>query len=62
MSISIIIPFYNHWEMTHQGLAELYKYVSDPVEIVLVNDCSTEPDCKSGIAWWQKNVQRHSIK
>jgi len=62
MSISIIIPFYNHWEMTHQRLAELYKYVSDPVEIVLVNDCSTEPDCKSGIAWWQKNVQRHSIK
>jgi GT2 family glycosyltransferase len=61
-SVSIILPFYNHWEMTHQRLAEIYRHVSEPVEIVLVNDCSTEPDCKSGIAWWQKSIQRHTIK
>jgi len=51
-SVSVIIPFYNHWEMTHQRLVELYRFVPEPLEIVLVNDCSTERRC----GWWHKVV------
>jgi len=60
--VSVIIPFYNHWELTHQRLMELYKYIPEKLEIVLVNDCSTDADCTSGIAWWQESSPSHEIK
>jgi len=62
MKVSIIIPFYNLWNMTHQRLMELFKYVPEPLEIVLVDDCSTDLDCKSGMAWWQKSPIQHDVK
>lgn len=60
--ISIIIPYFNHWDLTHGRLAEIYKYLPENCEIILVNDASTELDCKTGVAWWQKNTQKHKIK
>lgn len=51
--LSIIIPFYNQWEMTHNRLAELYKFAPDNCEVVLVDDCSNDESSK-GIAWWQR--------
>jgi len=62
-SMSIIIPFYGKWELTHSRLMELYKYAPDYCEIVLVDDASTDEDCARGIAWWQKaNFIRHKIR
>jgi GT2 family glycosyltransferase len=42
---------------------ELYKYAPDEVEIVLVNDASTDEDCVTGAGWWQKEgPDRHRIR
>ena len=60
-SVSIILPFYNHWEMTHQRLVELYRFIPEPLEIVLVDDCSTERDVTGGIKWWQSNMHTHKV-
>lgn len=53
--ISFIIPYYNHWELCHQRLAEFYKFILNKydIEIVLVNDASTETDCVTGVKFWQ---------
>lgn len=59
--VSIVIPFYNEWQLTHQRLMELYKYAPDDCEIILVDDASPELECGNGISWWQKNG-RHKIR
>ena len=61
MSISVIIPFYNFWSMTHQRMMELYEHVLTPVEIILVNDCSTDEDIEAKAYWW-KSQSRHRVK
>jgi len=61
MKVSIIIPFYDNWTMTHQRMMELYKHIVNPVEIVLVNDCSKDESIDSSVAWWQQN-SKHRVK
>lgn len=51
--VSVIIPFYNRWDLTHPRLAELYKFAPTYCEIILVDDCSSEQEVRNGIAWWQ---------
>lgn len=55
---SIIIPFFNMWQLTHQALYSIYTHIplSVDIEIILVDDASTELDCRSGAAWWQKDM------
>jgi GT2 family glycosyltransferase len=61
--VSIIIPYYNHWDLVHARLHELYKFVPNiDVEIILVNDCSTETADEGGVAWWQTHVKHHTIR
>lgn len=60
--ISVIIPFFNNWQLTHQRLMEVYKFLPDDVEVVLVNDASTERDCDSGVGFWQSANLRHKIR
>jgi GT2 family glycosyltransferase len=60
--ISIIIPFYNHWNLTHQRLMEMHKYAPDDCEIVLINDASTDLDCEGGVAFWQNGATRQPIR
>jgi GT2 family glycosyltransferase len=60
--ISIIIPFFNRWDLTHQRLMDLHKWINEDVEVVLVNDASTDVEVEGGCAWWQKNSVRHTIK
>jgi hypothetical protein len=56
VEISIIIPFFNRWDLTHARLYELSQHVPlGNVEIILMDDASTEIDCRTGVAWWQKN-------
>jgi len=62
MDVSIIIPFFNQWKLTHARLYELTQHVYlENVEIVLMDDASTELDCQAGVAWWQKN-SLHNIR
>jgi len=54
MLVSIVIPFYNNWTLTHQRMMELHDFIQTPCEIILVNDASTEEGIDGGVAWWQK--------
>ncbi len=60
--ISIIIPYFNRWDLTHNRLMELYKFAPDNCEIILVDDCSTEAAAITGAAWWQKQASRHTVR
>ena len=62
MLISLIIPFFNKWDLTHRCLSDIYKFLpSENIEVVLINDASTEADCETGTAWWQKDVKPFPI-
>ena len=55
MKISVILLAYNHWDLTHARLWEIYKYL--PVdEVILVDDNSDEADFISGVSWWMEDV------
>lgn len=61
--ISVIIPFLNKWELTHARLNEFYRFLPPKeIEVVLINDASTEDGCITGVAWWQKTVNPFPIK
>lgn len=63
MLVSIVIPFYNEWQLTHQRMMELYTYIETPCEIILVNDASTEEGIDGGVAWWQKfSGTQHKVR
>lgn len=61
MKASIIIPFYNRYDLTFARLVELYKYIPREHEIILVDDASPELDSRGGIAYWQK-YKTHKIR
>jgi GT2 family glycosyltransferase len=52
--VSVIIPFYNKWELTHKVMLDLYTYNREYIhEIVLVDDGSTDDEIVGGIKWWR---------
>ena len=56
MKISVILLAYNHWELTHARLWEIYRHL--PVdEVILVDDNSDEADFISGVSWWMEDVK-----
>lgn len=56
---SIIVPFYNRYDLTHRCLSDIYKFLyGEDIEVILINDASIETDCASGVAWWQKQVDK----
>lgn len=60
--LSIVIPVYNNWEMTHQLLFDIYKNLPQDVEVVVVDDNSPKPDVISGLEWWQKSMMSGRLK
>jgi GT2 family glycosyltransferase len=61
MLISIVLPYFGRWDLTHARMAELYKHAPDNCEIILVNDASNEPECRTGVGFWQKGPAQHKI-
>ena len=63
--ISVIVPFYNQWQLTHACLMDLYTYIpkeSDiKLEVVLVDDASTDVEISGGVAWWQ-GINYHKVR
>ena len=45
VDLSIVIPLYNSWDSCAEILDKILGFKSDWIEIILVNDCSTD---KSG--------------
>jgi GT2 family glycosyltransferase len=60
--ISVILPFYNHWDLTHSRIMEIHKFFPEDVEVILINDASTDVDCEAGVAFWQKADTRQEIR
>lgn len=62
MKTSIIIPFFNKWDLTHSRLWEIYNHVPvGEADIVLIDDASTDNDVRGGVAWWQTTT-KHEIR
>lgn len=53
MKVSIVIPIYNKWELTHQALFDIYSKCSPVHEVIVVDDCSTDKNVYEGIQWWK---------
>ena len=52
---SIVLPYYNHWDLTYARLGDIYKHAPlDRIEVILVNDASPDPECRLGVGHWQK--------
>jgi len=56
------MPFYNHWNLCHARLFELYRYAPENVEIIVIDDASPEEEGQNGISWWQHDTDHHKIR
>ena len=52
MKVSIVIPSFNHWDLTHQLLWSIYKKCGKLHEVILVDDASTDKNILGGLEWW----------
>lgn len=60
--VHIIIPHYNHWDLTHARLWELYKHEKDNIDLVLViDDCSSDDQTMGGLRWWEDFRKRNDF-
>jgi len=58
MSVSIVIPHYNHWEFTHALLADLFKHEVDNInEVILVDNGGTDEEIFRGEKFWKQQFQ-----
>ena len=55
---SIIVPFFNRWDLTHKRMMELHKFAPDGCEVVLINDASTEVD---GAKFWVDGASKNPV-
>ena len=51
--VSIVIPNYNRWDLTHILLFGLYQRCASIDEIIVVNDGCTQEESFSGLDWWK---------
>jgi GT2 family glycosyltransferase len=53
--LSVVIPFYNHWDLVHQSLFDLYQHCRNSLdEVLVVNDASTDDTVYQGLMWWKE--------
>jgi GT2 family glycosyltransferase len=56
LTFSIVIPSYNHWDLTHSLLFDIYNNFPQDVEILVVDDCSPDAEVLKGLAWWMNGM------
>jgi GT2 family glycosyltransferase len=54
-TFSFVIPTYNHYNLLHQCLYDIYQKCSPVDEVIVVDDCSTDQDYHDGLRWWVGN-------
>lgn len=54
-TFSFVIPTYNHYDLLHQVLFDIYKNCRPVDEVIVVDDCSTDDGYQSGLSWWKMN-------
>lgn len=52
MTISFVIPCYNHWHLTHQLLFDIHSHCKGVDEVIVINNGSTEEEVGQGLGWW----------
>lgn len=63
MRYSIVMPFYNKYTLTHQRLYEFYSHLpSGDIEIILIDNGSSETGIDGGVAFWQKKLSKIPIR
>lgn len=53
-TVSIVIPIYNKWSLTHQCLFDIFQKCFPVDEVIIVNDNSPDPDVYTGLEWWKQ--------
>ena len=54
-TFSFVIPTYNHYNLLHATLYDIYQKCSPVHEVIVVDDCSTDQDYHDGLEWWKSN-------
>jgi GT2 family glycosyltransferase len=62
MSISIVIPAYNGWNMTHSLLFDIYNNFPQDTEVIVVDDCSTDTEVMTGLSWWKAGLLQDRLR
>lgn len=60
--VSVVIPSYNHWELTHSLLLDIYKNFPHDTEAVVVDDASPSADVGMGLEWWKNSLLAGRMK
>lgn len=53
-SFSFVIPTYNHYNLLHQSLFDIYQKCYPVDEVIVVDDCSDAEDYRNGLKWWKE--------
>ena len=57
MKVSIIVPVYNiKTELLEKCITSLINQTLNDIEIILVDDASTDPKIGNSVAWWQRET------
>lgn len=59
--VTIVIPIYNNWDITHSLLLDIYKCCPPDTKIIVVDDCSTDKHVSSGLLWWKTTILRDRL-
>lgn len=60
--ISVVIPTYNHYDLTHALLGSLYSKEKKNIDHVLVIDNGSEDETvQQGLKWWMKDVKDSNL-
>lgn len=62
MKFSIVIPVYNNWQLTHSLLFDIYNNFPQDVEIIVMDDCSTDPMVLAGLVWWNDGILKNRLR
>jgi GT2 family glycosyltransferase len=54
-SVSIVIPTYNHYDLLHNCLFDIYRTCRNRDEVLVMNDCSTDEEVAGGLSWWKSS-------
>jgi len=53
--VSIVVPCYNHYDLLHSLLFDIYNFNRDVDEVVIIDNGSNAKDFFDGYNWWLKS-------
>ncbi len=54
-TFSFVVPTYNRYDLLHTLLYDIYQKCTPVLEVIIVDDCSTEMSYRDGLNWWKTN-------